>query len=565
MKRKRLALLLAIAMTVTSLDSTALVASGADFSSEPTVSEEISEENAESVQAEAEDEENVEISDGDSTDTEFSVQEDETQGTSDELEVTDEEDTSGDTIFGDGSEADSAGTDSETESDSIVPSEELIEEIPGDGSYGKTFDEDNSEFWFKFTPEELGTYIISSVSSGLDPKVYLFDNREITSKNDYIAENDDGHVNPDNESDFYLSYNLTAGNTYYFCVEECNNNSGAIQIDFKKQPSIAAISVTSTKDTVVAGFDSFSSIYENCEIQISYTDGTEKFYNYSDGWYGGTLTDSYGNNISPVWKKDDNKVSFEENKDSQYFAEGDYTLQFETGSEEDGTLTSSDPVAIHAVAPEESERYCGEITEGMNEELNQNTSEDIFKFVPASSGKWSFIFEDSDYRGIDVRKRNEDGSYTFVETSGTACELEEGTTYYLVFYVQLYDQLKVMKQETTASVAVDLTDVKTSFYTSLDSFYLSGAKITVTYEDGESESLTFINQTKLYDSRGNLYSYICYNADESDTSKYGIGSNFGMPVLIRHILRRMVRYSMENMRLLQLIRSHLLFRSCLKV
>ena len=111
MKRKRLALLLAIAMTVTSLDSTALVASGADFSSEPTVSEEISEENAESVQAEAEDEENVEISDGDSTDTEFSVQEDETQGTSDELEVTDEEDTSGDTVFGDGSEADSAGTD----------------------------------------------------------------------------------------------------------------------------------------------------------------------------------------------------------------------------------------------------------------------------------------------------------------------------------------------------------------------------------------------------------------------------------------------------------------------
>lgn len=44
-------------------------------------------------------------------------------------------------FLADGSEADSAGTDSETESDSIVPSEELIEEIPGDGSYGKTFDE----------------------------------------------------------------------------------------------------------------------------------------------------------------------------------------------------------------------------------------------------------------------------------------------------------------------------------------------------------------------------------------------------------------------------------------
>ena len=527
MKRKRLALLLALAMTVTSLDSTALVASGADFSSEPAVSEEISEQNVENVQSETENEETVEISDGDTVEADFSVQEvqeDETQGNSDEVEVTAEEETSGDTVFGDGSETDSA--ESETTNESIVPSEELIEELSVDGSYGKTFDEENSEFWFKFTSEESGTYIISSVSSGIDPKVYLFDNREITSKNDYIAENDDGHVNPDNESDFCLSYNLTAGHTYYFCVEELNNNSGDIQIDFKKQPSIAAISVTSTKDTVVAGFDSFSSIYENCEIQVSYTDGTEKFYSYGEGWYEGTLTDSYGNNISPVWKKDDNKVSFEENTDSQYFAEGDYTLQFETGSEEDGTLTSSDPAAIHAAAPEESDRYCGEISEGMNEDLNQNTSEDIFKFVPASSGKWSFIFEDSDYRGIAVRKRNEDGSYTSVETSGTACELEEGTTYYLVFYVQLYNQLKVMKQESTDSVTVDLTDVKTSFYTSLDAFYLRGAKITVTYGDGESESLTFDDQVKLYDSRGNLYSYICYNADESDTSEYRAGNSF---------------------------------------
>ena len=527
MKRKRLALLLALAMTVTSLDSTALVASGADFSSEPAVSEEISEQNVENVQSETENEETVEISDGDTVEADFSVQEvqeDETQGNSDEVEVTAEEETSGDTVFGDGSETDSA--ESETTNESIVPSEELIEELSVDGSYGKTFDEENSEFWFKFTSEESGTYIISSVSSGIDPKVYLFDNREITSKNDYIAENDDGHVNPDNESDFCLSYNLTAGHTYYFCVEELNNNSGDIQIDFKKQPSIEAISVTSTKDTVVAGFDSFSSIYENCEIQVSYTDGTEKFYSYGEGWYEGTLTDSYGNNISPVWKKDDNKVSFEENTDSQYFAEGDYTLQFETGSEEDGTLTSSDPAAIHAAAPEESDRYCGEISEGMNEDLNQNTSEDIFKFVPASSGKWSFIFEDSDYRGIAVRKRNEDGSYTSVETSGTACELEERTTYYLVFYVQLYNQLKVMKQESTDSVTVDLTDVKTSFYTSLDAFYLRGAKITVTYGDGESESLTFDDQVKLYDSRGNLYSYICYNADESDTSEYRAGNSF---------------------------------------
>lgn len=60
---------------------------------------------------------------------------------------------------------------------------------------------------FKFTPEELGTYIISSVSSGLDPKVYLFDQQRNNIEECYIAENDDGHVIQDNESDFYLSYN----------------------------------------------------------------------------------------------------------------------------------------------------------------------------------------------------------------------------------------------------------------------------------------------------------------------------------------------------------------------
>jgi len=126
----------------------------------------------ENVQSETENEETVEISDGDTVEADFSVQEvqeDETQGNSDEVEVTAEEETSGDTVFGDGSETDSA--ESETTNESIVPSEELIEELSVDGSYGKTFDEENSEFWFKFTSEESGTYIISSVSSGIDPKV----------------------------------------------------------------------------------------------------------------------------------------------------------------------------------------------------------------------------------------------------------------------------------------------------------------------------------------------------------------------------------------------------------
>ena len=63
MKRKRLALLLAAAMTVTSLDSAAVFVSGADFSSE--VEEEVT------TQAQEGEEENV-VTDEASTDVDFS-------------------------------------------------------------------------------------------------------------------------------------------------------------------------------------------------------------------------------------------------------------------------------------------------------------------------------------------------------------------------------------------------------------------------------------------------------------------------------------------------------------
>ena len=91
MKRKRLALLLAIAMTVTSLDSTAMVASGADFSSEPIVEEEVSTQAEEESQPVAEEEENIEFSDSDEAEIDFSADEatDESavQETPDEVEV----------------------------------------------------------------------------------------------------------------------------------------------------------------------------------------------------------------------------------------------------------------------------------------------------------------------------------------------------------------------------------------------------------------------------------------------------------------------------------------------
>ena len=527
MKRKRLALLLAIAMTVTSLDSTAMVASGADFSSEPIVEEEVSTQAEEESQPVAEEEENIEFSDSDEAEIDFSAdeatEESAVQETPDEVEVQKEEN-SDEEAFSDSNEVSvetSDGTEAFSEESSIVPADEDILHLQVDGTSNVEVTEADKVFWYDYTPEETGAYVISSISEGLDPKVFLFDKRDVTDiDTESIGSNDDANdeAEGNNRYDFRLAYTLQAGTTYYFCIRNINEQLGSLQINFKKQPAIGNISVSLSQDSPVAGFDNFASALSNCEMTVTYTDGTEMLYN-ANNWAGYTTIDSYGNSISPVWKRNGEIIDIDEpNANEEYFAESEYTLQYVTGSEEDGTLVSSEEVTINPVSPETMDRYMGELSEGENTELNHYGSEDVFKFVPPSSGTWSFIYDGYDYRGMTVKKKNEDGSYTTLEQSSPVCELEKGVTYYFVFYV--WDEsIKVTKLDGSTSVSANMDNVKKDFIYGLDYVFLSGAELTIKYNDGESETVTFGNAMKLYDSRGNLYSYRFYNADVSDESQ----------------------------------------------
>ena len=527
MKRKRLALLLAIAMTVTSLDSTAMVASGADFSSEPIVEEEVSTQAEEESQPVAEEEENIEFSDSDEAEIDFSAdeatEESAVQETPDEVEVQKEEN-SDEEAFSDSNEVSvetSDGTEAFSEESSIVPADEDILHLQVDGTSNVEVTEADKVFWYDYTPEETGAYVISSISEGLDPKVFLFDKRDVTDiDTESIGSNDDANdeAEGNNRYDFRLAYTLQAGTTYYFCIRNINEQLGSLQINFKKQPAIGNISVSLSQDSPVAGFDNFASALSNCEMTVTYTDGTEMLYN-ANNWAGYTTIDSYGNSISPVWKRNGEIIDIDEpNANEEYFAESEYTLQYVTGSEEDGTLVSSEEVTINPVSPETMDRYMGELSEGENTELNHYGSEDVFKFVPPSSGTWSFIYDGYDYRGMTVKKKNEDGSYTTLEQSSPVCKLEKGVTYYFVFYV--WDEsIKVTKLDGSTSVSANMDNVKKDFIYGLDYVFLSGAELTIKYNDGESETVTFGNAMKLYDSRGNLYSYRFYNADVSDESQ----------------------------------------------
>ena len=87
MKRKRLALLLAIAMTVTSFDSTAMAVSGADFSSEIVETEEAEVQSEEAGTSTNEEEVSVDFADSEETGAEGLDEE----NTEDESEASDAE------------------------------------------------------------------------------------------------------------------------------------------------------------------------------------------------------------------------------------------------------------------------------------------------------------------------------------------------------------------------------------------------------------------------------------------------------------------------------------------
>lgn len=72
--------------------------------------------------------------------------------------------------------------------------------------------------YYRFIPNETGTYYFYSVSTSGDPKGFLYDENK-----SQLASNDDSPNNiSDNAWDFCISYSCTAGNTYYIKADKEN-------------------------------------------------------------------------------------------------------------------------------------------------------------------------------------------------------------------------------------------------------------------------------------------------------------------------------------------------------
>ncbi len=108
----------------------------------------------------------------------------------------------------------------------------IFREIKPDDTYTVTKEE-----LVKFIPAVSGNHIISSVSD-VDPRIKLYN-----SNMEYITEEDDSGYREENDLDFYLEYEYTAGETYYFefydyngeynytvtIIEPCSVHTGGTQ------------------------------------------------------------------------------------------------------------------------------------------------------------------------------------------------------------------------------------------------------------------------------------------------------------------------------------------------
>ena len=487
MKNKRLALLLAAVLTVTSADSTVMIASGADFSSEAV---EVEEENPQTANEETSvddtDEDSVEV--GQETD----LSSEETDG-----EVAVEGDENEETVdLGDGSEelfSDEAGA--ELTAESIVPDD--LQELSLDTAY--TVNTDSNGVWFSFTPQEDGTYRFSSdCEEGIDPQVYLYDSK-VESESDYSGYDDDGgdHWN------FLLNKKLKAGTVYYCCVKTRGSDE-AVTVTLTKIKSIKSISATGIKTSLVAGFETADELLSECEISITYED--DSVYNdvYTD-----SIKDSYGYRIIPKLVQDESKVTF---PSEEVMNVGNYGVCF--AYEEDDNCIYSNIADVNVIPATEADIYKGKISEGENTKEIQ--SGDICSFTPSKSGRYGFTSLNSDPLDIVVKTESE-GMYSEVSSQNGCCTMETGVTYYIQNKGDAISGVSVNEMPEVDSVAVDASKAKTVFQSDLETCYVSGLKLIVTYKDNrEPEILTFKNEKVLSDSYGNEFRYYFICGDESD-------------------------------------------------
>ncbi|MFQ6865559.1 Ig-like domain-containing protein [Blautia sp.] len=522
MMKKKLAMLLALVMTVTSIEGSALAVRGADFGSESVQIAEEAEPQAaaEEVSAESFGSEASEESFSD----EFTAEEaPEIEAGAEEIfgseetesipeigeEETEPQDASGEEIFQ--TEESFAGEETPQE-EAIFGEVQAVEEdfaaevgsvIPQEGvtplelsvDYPANIDTPSKMEWFSFTPTETGKYSFSSNSEDgdVDAQVYLYNAQgEVLSSDDQSK---------GSNNDFLLTYMLEAGQTYYYCAKSWyEDKTGFFTVRLEKQRSIEAVKVDNIVSDIPEGFGNLYDTIGRAVFTVTYADGTEPYVYTNDGSWISSINDPYGNQIDIEFLTEEN-----EGADSFNPQAGNYKIRLKC---EDNVLGT---YPIQIVSVEDSSRYGGELQDGENQIIasDDEVGSKIFKYIPSETAEYAFVGAGS----ITVKTRNPAGGLDDVVSNGARCTMEAGKSYYLEFSYYGEYTVNVMKAVNISKVSLDISEARTEFLAGLENYSPKGMKLIVSYEDGSSESLTFGYDTVVMESKGNVFNYRIWKDD----------------------------------------------------
>ena len=521
MKKKKLALLLAVAMTVTSIDSTAMMVNAADFTSEEVQEQsvELTDEPSEAaVETDAETEDGGAFSDSSSEAENVEIAEEpEETGEDTQLDIQ-EEDSSAEDVFGaEGEISVQADGDSSTGIDEgegdlgDSNSEVSATEMTLGNVYQAKIDEAGKTVWFKFTPAESGRYEIYSTGR-FDTYVEFYGTNPAGTR---IAENDDGNK----DVNFSLKQNLEAGKTYYYRTKMYSKYvTGTFNVQIV-QKKVLSVEATNVLTEGIAG----TAFYTYADLTVKSADdmviSTKLFYNDRQV----SVDDSeYIGSISVSLTKDGQEYSL-----GDYLNAGTYTMKFvyKNDGEEEASVESIPYTVTIRDANDitNSPLYKGSLS--LNETTEVSTPRKgvaYYSFTAPADGDYYMTNCKSSF---SVYRVNSDG--TVYDAGQTWIGSKKDDRFYLCFYGGNYSD---SDKETVSVTVKPIVDMESMVYVADSDSAIDGlenptawenmpGRLILTDKEGGTEEIvpTWDSTLRLasgYNIHNEVYTI---NADKSET------------------------------------------------
>lgn len=515
MRKKHLALLLAAVMAATSIDSTALMVSGADFSAETAEETEVQDAGSGlEVETDADESEDPEAAESgeiseqadfaDETEAELEPETD----SEDEISVTEEsEEDETEALFADEEDtevqAEEEFSDEAGASDTVEVPSNVTELVPDNDGYTATIAAAGEEVWYSFTPSKTGEYIFRAESDGSN-QAYIYEQTdEGLSQIGYDKNSGSTGASIFN---FRLINTLTEGTTYYYRTSLRNaNRTGDYKVYLTKhfddvQVKTAALNMDNARKKFVANVD--DCFIEGAKLTVNYVGENVAPEIITFDGVRTSVCDKYGNKF--YYEFYDQGASISTCRAGGHLKEGTSSVKVMLNTHNDDNTwfgTELTSVEVEAGDPENimtaGKTYTTESVSHLS-----GLKRTWWMFTPSKTAKYEFTMPYS----VMVCKKGETQDLTPVSTKKLdskqqmyTYELEKDTPYYISFYhsgnqdsrERFQTDVTVKKVAEVESITVKGGEGNENMDVAAGLPCYLGANLTFNYDDKTSKPFTF--------------------------------------------------------------------------